>query len=428
MTRLCRDCLDLQPDGTAEGACGRCGGHRMLSHPELGELGIAHIDCDAFYASIEKRDRPELRDRPVVVGGARRGVVAAACYIARLYGVRSAMPMFKALQACPDAVVIKPDMAKYQDVGRAIRQRMLALTPLVEPLSIDEAYLDLQGTEIVHGGPPALSLARLALEIERDFGLTVSVGLSGNKFLAKIASDLDKPRGFAVIGRAEAQDFLADKPVSLIWGVGKALARRLERDGIRRIADLLPIPETELVARYGAMGRRLYRFARGEDSRPVEPNAPTKSISAETTFNEDLSEAVDLERALWPLCETVARRLRRQGLLGISVTLKLKTADFRQFTRSHRLSAPTYLAEIIFRAGREMVRANADGRRFRLIGIGLSDFKREEEADQLSLLDADVLRQHRLEDAMTQVREKSGSAAIQRGRSLLANDRRKPSA
>ena len=428
MTRLCRDCLDLQPAGTAEGACRRCGGHRMLSHPELDDLGIAHIDCDAFYASIEKRDRPELRDRPVVVGGARRGVVAAACYIARLYGVRSAMPMFKALQACPDAVVIKPDMAKYQDVGRAIRQRMLALTPLVEPLSIDEAYLDLQGTEIVHGGPPALSLARLALEIERDFGLTVSVGLSSNKFLAKIASDLDKPRGFAVIGRAEAQDFLADKPVSLIWGVGKALARRLERDGIRRIADLLPIPETELVARYGAMGRRLYRFARGEDSRRVEPNAPTKSISAETTFNEDLSEAADLERALWPLCETVARRLRRQGLLGISVTLKLKTADFRQFTRSHRLSTPTYLAEIIFRAGREMVRANADGRRFRLIGIGLSDFKREEEADQLSLLDADVLRQHRLEDAMAQVREKSGSTAIQRGRSLLANDRRKPSA
>ena len=428
MSRLCRDCLDLQPADSAEHVCSRCGGHRVLAHPELEELGIAHIDCDAFYASIEKRDRPDLRDRPVVVGGGHRGVVAAACYIARLYGVRSAMPMFKALQACPDAVVIKPDMAKYQETGRAIRQRMLALTPLVEPLSIDEAYLDLQGTESVHGGPPAFSLARLALEIERDFGLTVSVGLSGNKFLAKIASDLDKPRGFAVIGRAEAQDFLADKPVSLIRGVGKALARRLERDGIRRIADLLPIPETELVARYGAMGRRLYRFARGEDGRPVEPNAPTKSISAETTFSEDLSEAADLERTLWPLCETVARRLRRQGLLGISVTLKLKTEDFRQFTRSHRLPTPTYLAEVIFRAGRDMVRANADGRRFRLIGIGVSDFRREEEADQLSLLDADILRQHRLEDAMTKVREKSGNEAIQRGRSLLAGDRRKSGA
>ena len=428
MSRLCRDCLDLQPAGPGERACPRCGGHRILAHPELEELGIAHIDCDAFYASIEKRDRPDLRDRPVVVGGGRRGVVSAACYIARLYGVRSAMPMFKALQACPDAVVIKPDMAKYQETGRAIRQRMLALTPLVEPLSIDEAYLDLQGTESVHGGPPAFSLARLALEIERDFGLTVSVGLSGNKFLAKIASDLDKPRGFAVIGRAEAQSFLADKPVSLIRGVGKALARRLERDGIRRIADLLPVPETELVGRYGAMGRRLYNFARGEDGRRVEPNAPTKSISAETTFNEDLSEAEDLERALWPLCETVARRLRRQGLLGISVTLKLKTEDFRQFTRSHRLPGPTYLAEVIFRAGRDMVRANADGRRFRLIGIGVSDFQREEDADQLSLLDADILRQHRLEDAMTKVREKSGNEAIQRGRSLLAGDHRKSDA
>lgn len=426
MSLLCRDCLTLSDAQAAAGPCTKCGGHRVIAHDELAELSIAHIDCDAFYASVEKRDNPTLRDKPVIIGGGRRGVVSAACYIARLYGVRSAMPMFKALQACPDAVVLSPDMAKYREVGLAIRERMTALTPLVEPLSIDEAYLDLTGTAAVHGGPPAATLARFALEVEREFGLTVSVGLSCNKFLAKIASDLDKPRGFAVIGRAEAQSFLADKPASLIWGVGKALSRKLERDGIRRIADLLPLSEAELVARHGAMGRRLYRFARGEDERRVEPNAPTKSISGETTFNEDLSRPDELIRELWPLCETVSRRLRRQGLVGRTVTLKLKTADFRQFTRSRRLAAPTLLAEVIFRAGKSMVEENADGRRFRLIGIGLSDFERDEEVDQLSLLDADMARQHRLEEAITQVRRKSGEEAIQRGRGLMGAERRKP--
>ena len=425
MSSLCCDCLALSAEDWPDGACARCGGRRKVAHPELEDLAIAHVDCDAFYASVEKRDRPELRDRPVVIGGGRRGVVAAACYVARLYGVRSAMPMFKALQACPEAVVIKPDMAKYRDVGLAIRDRMTALSPLVEPLSIDEAYLDLNGTEAIHGGPPALTLARFALDIERDFGLTVSVGLSGNKFLAKIASDLDKPRGFAVIGLQEAQAFLADKPVGLIWGVGKSLTRKLERDGIRRIADLLAYSEAELVAHYGAMGRRLFRFARGQDSRRVDPNAPTKSISGETTFNDDLSDPEELLKELWPLCETVARRLRRKGLLGRTVTLKLKTADFRQFTRSQRLPEPTLLAEVIFRAGRSMLLDNADGRRFRLIGIGISDFHREEESDQLSLLDADLARQKRLEDAIVQVREKSGEDAIRRGRGLPAADRRK---
>ena len=199
MQTLCRDC-GRRPHPDAE-ACPACGSARVLRHGELHDLSIAHLDCDAFYAAIEKRDRPELRDRPVIVGGRHRGVVAACCYIARTYGVRSAMPMFKALEACPEAAVIKPDMKKYTAVGGEVRAMMLGLTPLVEPLSIDEAFMDLSGTESLHRASPATTLAKLARQVEDELSITVSIGLSYNKFLAKIASDLEKPRGFAVIGR-----------------------------------------------------------------------------------------------------------------------------------------------------------------------------------------------------------------------------------
>ena len=235
---LCRDC-GHRPLGST-GTCPACGSARVLRHAELHDLTIAHLDCDAFYAAIEKRDRPELRDRPVIVGGRHRGVVAACCYIARTYGVRSAMPMFKALRACPEAEVIKPDMKKYTAVGREVRAMMLDCTPLVEPLSIDEAFMDLSGTESLHRASPAATLAVLARRVEEALSITVSIGLSYNKFLAKIASDLDKPRGFAVIGRAEARAFLADKPVGLLWGVGAAMQRRLAQDGITRIGELGP--------------------------------------------------------------------------------------------------------------------------------------------------------------------------------------------
>ena len=207
MDTLCRDC-GARPPADA-GTCPGCGSSRLVRHGALHDLTIAHLDCDAFYAAIEKRDRPELRDVPVIVGGRHRGVVAACCYVARTYGVHSAMPMFQALRACPEATVIKPDMKKYVAVGRAIRAMMQELTPLVEPLSIDEAFMDLSGTSSLHGASPAQSLAALALRVEETHRITVSIGLSYNKFLAKIASDLDKPRGFSVIGRAEARSFLA---------------------------------------------------------------------------------------------------------------------------------------------------------------------------------------------------------------------------
>ena len=370
MLTLCRDCADLAATRPASGRCPACGSPRLLSHDELASLSLAHIDCDAFYASVEKHERPELRDRPVIVGGGVRGVVLACCYVARLSGVRSAMPMFKALKACPDAVVIAPEMAKYRAIGRHVRDLMLATTPLVQPLSIDEAFLDLAGTEEIDGGPPARTLARLARRIERELGITVSIGLSYNKFLAKIASDLDKPRGFAVLGRREALDFLAPKSVSLIWGVGAALQQKLERDGITTIGELRQRDERALRERYGAIGRRLARFARGEDDRTVDPDAPMKSVSVETTFDHDLVAYDALAAELWSLAEQLARRLERAARAAAGIALKLKTSDFQVLTRSRRLVDPTQRAETLYASALPLLRAAADGTQFRLIGIG----------------------------------------------------------
>lgn len=421
MTTLCRDCgRALEEPGGPLRRCPACGSPRLLRHPELDQLAIAHIDCDAFYASIEKRDDPDLRDRPVIVGGGRRGVVSAACYVARTYGVRSAMPMFKALKLCPDAVVIPPNMAKYRREGLRVRELMLALTPLVEPLSIDEAFLDLSGTERLHHGTPAMSLVRLARRIEQEVGITVSIGLSYNKFLAKVASDLDKPRGFAVIGRTEALEFLRDRPVGLIWGVGQALQKKLAADGIVTVGDLQQRQELELVARYGSIGHRLYRFARGEDDRRVDPDAPTKSISAETTFDRDLADPAALKAELWPLCETVSGRLKRHGFAAHTVTLKLKTAEFRQLTRSRRLDSPTQLAETLYRVGEAMLAAEADGRKFRLIGIGGSELEDPGKADQPDLLDPGAGRRAKVEQAIDAVRAKLGPDSVIKGRSLAA--------
>lgn len=384
MTTLCRDCGAFSAELPPERRCADCGSPRLKSHPDLAELTLAHIDCDAFYATIEKRDNPQLMDRPVIVGGGQRGVVLACCYVARMSGIRSAMPMFKALKACPEAVVIRPDMAKYRAVGREVRELMETTTPLVQPLSIDEAFLDLSGTERVHHGPPARTLALLACRIEREVGVTVSIGLSYNKFLAKLASDLDKPRGFAAIGRGEALDFLAPRPVGLLWGVGTALQQRLARDGIITIGELRERPERDLVARYGTIGRRLYRFARGEDEREVVPDAPTKSISVETTFERDLASPDALAEELRPLAHQLARRLAANGYAAGGVTLKLKTSGFKTLTRSRSLADPTQRAEVLYEIGASLLREAADGTSFRLIGIGsdhLSDPARADPPD-----------------------------------------------
>ncbi len=413
MTALCRDCAALAAALPAGGRCAQCGSPRLVAHAELASLSLAHIDCDAFYASVEKRDHPELLDRPVIVGGGTRGVVLACCYVARLSGIRSAMPMFKALKACPDAVVIRPDMAKYRAVGRAVRELMQATTPLVQPLSVDEAFLDLAGTERVHGGPAARTLALLARRIEREIGVTASIGLSYNKFLAKIASDLDKPRGFAVLGRGEAMDFLAPRSVGLIWGVGAALQQKLARDGISTIAELRQRSEHELTARYGAIGRRLARFARGEDDRPVDPDAPMKSISVETTFTRDIARLDGLAEQLQPLCASLALRLERAGRAAAAVTLKLKTGDFRVLSRSRQLADPTQRAETLYRAALPLLRAAADGTAFRLIGIGADRLAEAALADPPDLFAADPGA--RLAAGAEAVRRRLGAGAIRRG-------------
>ena len=415
MEALCRDC-GSRPDA-ARKACPACGSSRVVRHRELHDLAIAHLDCDAFYAAIEKRDRPELRDRPVIVGGHHRGVVAACCYLARTSGVRSAMPMFKALEACPEAAVVRPDMKKYAAVGREVRAMMTSLTPLVEPLSIDEAFMDLSGTESLHRASPAATLAALARRVEAELAITLSIGLSYNKFLAKIASDLDKPRGFAAIGRAEAGSFLAARPVGLLWGVGPVMERRLARDGITRIGELAGIGEDELAARYGTIGRRLWSCARGVDDRPVNPNRGARSLSSEITLEEDIADSEQMRPILWQLTETLARRLRKAGLAAGGVTLKLKTAGFRTVTRSRRLHTATRSADRMFRVAEPLLAREADGRAFRLIGIGAYDLEADGQAPQAGLFDAGP-DDGNLDDVLDGLRDRFGDDAVVRGRGL----------
>jgi DNA polymerase-4 len=407
---FCRDCLgDLDIQARR---CSHCGSPRVVRHHALPSLALAHIDCDAFYATVEKRDNPELADKPVIIGGGKRGVVSAACYISRTFGVRSAMPMFKALALCPSAAVIRPDMAKYVRVGREVRQAMQALTPLVEPLSIDEAFLDLSGTQRVHGMIPAKVLARFARDVERDIGITVSVGLSCNKFLAKIASDLDKPRGFAALDQDEAREMLADKPVGFIFGVGPATQERLIQRGFRTIADLQRADELELMKQFSTEGRRLWRLARGVDDRRVVPDRGAKTISSETTFEKDIRDFATLEKLLWKLSEKVSARLKNGDLSGLTITLKLKTADFRQRTRSQSIQSPTQLAAKIFAVSREMLAKEIDGTAFRLMGAGVSALRPGAQADDTDMLDR---RSADAERAMDGIRKKFGSAAVIRG-------------
>ncbi|MGV8998366.1 MAG: DNA polymerase IV [Parvibaculaceae bacterium] len=413
---FCRDCYT--PVMLSAKRCPACNRPRLARHAEIHSLAIAHMDCDAFYASVEKRDNPELTDKPVIIGGGKRGVVSTCCYVARIRGVRSAMPMFKALQACPEAIVIKPDMEKYVKVGREVRQMMRDLTPLVEPLSIDEAFLDLNGTELLHHASPAISMAKLQARIEKEIGITVSVGLSYCKFLAKIASDMDKPRGYSTIGREEALAFLAGKPVSLIWGVGKAFEAKLARDGVTRIAQLQRMEENDLMARYGIMGRRLWRLSRGMDDRDVSNRNAAKTISAETTFFDDISSAEDLRRKLWPLCERVAARAKAAGSSGQTIVLKLKTGDFKSRTRSVTLPDPTQLAEVIYRISAPLLAREADGTPFRLLGVGLSQLLDSDFADPPDMLDPKATRRADAERAMDKVRARFGSEAIIKGRGM----------
>lgn len=420
MTKLCRDCAAP----VTGKSCAACRSTRLIAHTEINDLAIAHVDCDAFYCSVEKRDNPYIRDKPVIVGGGQRGVVSAACYHARIYGIRSAMPMFKALKLCPDVVVVRGDMGKYAREGAKIREMMRDLTPLVEPLSIDEAFLDLSGTQQIHGRTPAQSLIKLQQDILETVGVTVSVGLSYNKFLAKTASDLDKPNGFAIIGKAEALDFLRDKPVEFIYGVGPAFTRSLNKVGIRTIADVRRQSDKSMADKFGDMGLHLARLARAEDFRPVKASSKRKSVSAETTFNEDISDLETLKDKLWQVCLKTADSSKAKNLAGTVVTFKLKTKQFETITRRRTLPQPVQLADVIFRTCLPLLEKEANGRKFRLIGAGISGLT-SPVGDSGDLLDPHAMKRGLAERASDKARAKFGKDAVMTGRGFKLAKARK---
>ena len=415
MPTLCRDCRHWQPGPPGAAACPVCRGRRLLHHPELDRLTIAHIDCDAFYAAVEKRERPDLFDRPLIIGGGTRGVVTTACYIARLSGVRSAMPMFKALKACPDATVIAPNFPRYVAAAREMRALMRALTPLVQPLSIDEAVLDLDGTQALHGAPPASVLAGFALAVEARMGITVSIGLAANRLMAKLAAERDKPRGMCAIG-SEAPALLATEPVGLLPGVGPALAARLARLGITVLGQLQRLDDRDAVSLLGPEGPGLVARSRGQDDRPVRPDRDARSISAETTFDGDIAEQAVLEKNLWRMAEKLARRLQEAERAAAGVVLKLKSADFTQRTRHVRLAAPTRLPDRLFAAAATLLAREIDGTRFRLIGIGAQPLAPADQADRGDLVDTDAPRQRATQSAIDRLRARFGADVIGRGR------------
>ena len=414
VTVLCRDCYSSM-NNEAASHCYFCQSPRLIKHPELGHLAIAHVDCDAFYASVEKRDKPELRDTPVLIGGSRRGVVAAACYIARTYGIKSAMPMYKALKKCPDAVVIPPNMKKYAAISKAVKAMMLQTTPLVQSISIDEAYLDLSGTNRLHQGVPAFTMARLANDVQKKLGITVSIGLSYNKFLAKLASDMDKPNGFSVIGEQNIKKFLANYPIQAISGVGRSLETKLKNDGIYTIFDLQRCSIQELQKRYGSIGARLFNFSNGIDSRVITPNPPAKSVSKEVTFSYDKRGLEQLKPVLWRLCDQLSSSLKSKNKFGKTITLKLKTSKFRTITRSKTIKAPTQLADVIYRVAFELLIPNSRGT-YRLMGVGLSTLSDNIGSVETDFLDDHDIRQEKLEKTIDQIREKVGANAIGKGR------------
>ncbi len=423
---LCRDCFYIAVScHPLPSRCPSCGSVRILCHAELTSLSIAHLDCDAFFASVAKRDDPSLVDKPLIIGGGKRGVVSTCCYIARTYGIHSAMPMFKALKLCPHAVVRKPDGPAIALASKQVRAAMEALTPLVQPLSSDEAFMDLTGTQQLHRAAPVVTLARLAATIERDVGISVSIGLSHNKFLAKIASDLDKPKGFAIIGEAETNSFLATKPINFIWGVGASFSARLERDGLKTIGDLQQIDPRILIERYGEIGLRLSRLCYGRDDRPVNPVRATKSISSETTFHKDITAYNRLEDILWQLCEKISARMKDKNFNGRVVTLKLKTADFKSLTRRQTLDHHSNLARVIFAAGKELLRAEIPNPHsaiaYRLLGIGMSELSK---ADTIPgfLFHDDHDRLSAREQAIDTLRAKFGDDAIGTARGMKRQD------
>lgn len=403
-----------------EGICPECRSPRIVSHPELSLLDIAHIDCDAFFASVEKRDNPDLINKPVIIGGGNRGVVSTACYIARIKGVHSAMPMYQAMRLCPDAVIVRPRMGVYSAVSKEIVKLMKEMTPQVETISVDEAFMDFSGTSLLYKASPAQLMVKLINRIEREVGITCSVGLSINKFLAKIASDLEKPKGFSLIGSDDIDKVLGNKPLTIIPGVGKAFQKKLEKEGLFTFFDLQKVPREELEEKFGKFGNRLWHLCRGQDHRITKVTRPIKSISNETTFNTDISDYKKLEGYAWRLTEKVTDRAKEKGLVGNTVTLKLKQHNHKVHTRQERLKIPTNLASQIFPVARSLLKPMVkDFAPFRLVGIGLSGLKNESRQINQSLeLNPELASQRRVENVSDELRRKFGPNALRKGIAL----------
>ena len=416
ITSICRECLSTFDSKVLY--CANCESLNLISHKEIEKLDIAHVDCDAFYASIEKRDNPKLKNSAVIIGGGKRGVVATACYLARIKGVRSAMPMYKALKLCPSAIIIKPNMSKYRDASRKIQNLMNQLTPLTEPISLDEAFLDLSGTKKLHKKIPAVLLAELSKKINQEVGISVSIGLSYNKFLAKICSDLDKPKGFSLLGRGDSKKFLSSQPVEILWGVGKILKRKLNDDGIKTISQIEELGIKEVINRYGSIGSHIYSLSQGKDLRRVVPQRQIKSISHETTFENDISDKEVLEKKLWSLCEKVSKRSKEKGLGGQTITLKLKTKEFKLISRSCTIDEPTQIGELIFQNSKTLLDREDDKVKYRLIGVGISNLKDSELCDLYYLINISKTKNAKIEYAIDDIRNKFGKDLIKKGRSI----------
>ena len=416
ITSICRECLSTFDSKVLY--CANCESLNLISHKEIEKLDIAHVDCDAFYASIEKRDNPKLKNSAVIIGGGKRGVVATACYLARIKGVRSAMPMYKALKLCPSAIIIKPNMSKYRDASRKIQNLMNQLTPLIEPISLDEAFLDLSGTKKLHKKIPAVLLAELSKKINQEVGISVSIGLSYNKFLAKICSDLDKPKGFSLLGRGDSKKFLSSQPVEILWGVGKILKRKLNNDGIKTISQIKELGIKEVINRYGSIGSHIYSLSQGKDLRRVVPQRQIKSISHETTFENDISDKEVLEKKLWSLCEKVSKRSKEKGLGGQTITLKLKTKEFKLISRSCTIDEPTQIGELIFQNSKTLLDREDDKVKYRLIGVGISNLKDSELCDLYDLINISKTKNAKIEYAIDDIRNKFGKDLIKKGRSI----------
>jgi DNA polymerase-4 len=381
---------------------------------------IAHADMDAFYAAIEQLDDPTLRGKPILVGPkSRRGVVLTASYEARPAGVGSAMPMAAAVRRCPEAIIVPPRFDRYREVSQAVMRVFADFTPVVEALSLDEAFLDMSGSERIFGGPESFARKLKSAVADATGGLTVSVGVSGTKYVAKVASSFRKPDGLTIVSPAEAREWLAPQPVSVLWGAGPKVCAKLAALGVESVGAVAAADSSRLVAALGQIGAHLQALARGEDPRVVEHAREAKSLSCEHTLEIDVNTAQELRFHLREAADTVGRRLRRQGYVARGVRVKLKRVDFQRVSRQALLAEPTQSTEQLWRTAVALAQGLEGQGPYRLVGVAAFELASRDRATQLDLLAPVVPRAERLEAALDAVAERFGAGTVQRARERM---------